>query len=540
MSDERLRELRRAWTTSADPADGAFYLKERLRLGRVDRTALEAAAIAGHVPSARALGRDDPDLLPGRIERLLPASASEPYARACVTLARLLLPLWEAEHGPEGPAIELLATAEEWVRCPCPEHARRAARMAADDDAAFTARGRLSEADVARAAAREAAYTCGGTTARTRPSSCTSWVQGLLGPVVVGASIRREVARWALGEEDPEVPLSVAHGELLELRVHVKRDGPPARGVYFLAEGSVVLGSSGENELRLGARGVDARHARISAAEDGTFLVEDLGSRLGTFVDGRRTTREGLSRRSLVSVGAAGVEAFVHPTPLRGRAKALAAQGRSLAARSARGELRQSRLELAVRLDHAPATLALSLLGQRWPEPSGPREWPEALSGIEVDGDLVAPLLRRVAPILLERWSGFVPGDTTGPALYKAMTAWLDLPEASRAAEVAAAAARFSERFNSIRQEAEQVLRDAQDRAIDAHPDRAVRIYRHPSTRATRDLRNAGAGLCLVARAISGDMSALRDLIDRVRRWEHDDLELAKPAFLEWAVGAST
>lgn len=46
------------------------------------------------------------------------------------------------------------------------------------------------------------------------------------------------------------------------------------------------FGFSEGNDVRLSHNDVSGKHARISLLEDGTFLVEDLDSRSGTFVNG--------------------------------------------------------------------------------------------------------------------------------------------------------------------------------------------------------------------------------------------------------------
>lgn len=51
MSDERLRELERAWTASGSMDDEVAFMRERLRSGSLRQADLESAAFAGHVPS---------------------------------------------------------------------------------------------------------------------------------------------------------------------------------------------------------------------------------------------------------------------------------------------------------------------------------------------------------------------------------------------------------------------------------------------------------------------------------------------------------
>jgi len=58
-----------------------------------------------------------------------------------------------------------------------------------------------------------------------------------------------------------------------------------------LNAGSNYLGSLGSNQLVLEAAGVSRRHANLQVGEEG-FLIEDLGSKNGTFVNNRKIEKE--------------------------------------------------------------------------------------------------------------------------------------------------------------------------------------------------------------------------------------------------------
>lgn len=60
--------------------------------------------------------------------------------------------------------------------------------------------------------------------------------------------------------------------------------------VFDLEPGEIDVGSSPDCGLRLKASGVSRRHARLTV-RDGGLVVEDLGSKNGTFVDGGRVQR---------------------------------------------------------------------------------------------------------------------------------------------------------------------------------------------------------------------------------------------------------
>ena len=50
-------------------------------------------------------------------------------------------------------------------------------------------------------------------------------------------------------------------------------------------------------ELELADEEISRRHAAITRGDDGTFAIEDLASRNGTYVDGERITERGEARR---------------------------------------------------------------------------------------------------------------------------------------------------------------------------------------------------------------------------------------------------
>ena len=60
MSDDRLRELERAWRVSGSVTDEVAWLLERLRCGDVSELSLRACARMGHAAARAALGADAP------------------------------------------------------------------------------------------------------------------------------------------------------------------------------------------------------------------------------------------------------------------------------------------------------------------------------------------------------------------------------------------------------------------------------------------------------------------------------------------------
>jgi two-component system, cell cycle sensor histidine kinase and response regulator CckA len=79
-------------------------------------------------------------------------------------------------------------------------------------------------------------------------------------------------------------------------------DGPAA-GQKFRLDGSATLGRSPDATIMLEDPEVSRIHARISRSEHGDYLLEDLGSKNGTFVNGARIERRLLVIGDRIRVG---------------------------------------------------------------------------------------------------------------------------------------------------------------------------------------------------------------------------------------------
>lgn len=76
-------------------------------------------------------------------------------------------------------------------------------------------------------------------------------------------------------------------------RIEVVR-GADALGPIVLTPGALLVGRDPEADLQLQVSGVSRKHARITVALGGDVEVADLGSKNGTFVNGRRVERASL------------------------------------------------------------------------------------------------------------------------------------------------------------------------------------------------------------------------------------------------------
>ncbi|MCB1033114.1 MAG: sigma 54-interacting transcriptional regulator, partial [Acidobacteria bacterium] len=77
---------------------------------------------------------------------------------------------------------------------------------------------------------------------------------------------------------------------------------------FYLAVGSQIAGSAADCDLRPQAEGVSRRHARLEVLEDGGLLVEDLGSRNGTWLGSRRIRKAATSGGEMLSFGSLAME----------------------------------------------------------------------------------------------------------------------------------------------------------------------------------------------------------------------------------------
>lgn len=79
--------------------------------------------------------------------------------------------------------------------------------------------------------------------------------------------------------------------------------GPEDSGRTFnLGEGRHLLGRAPESDLRLSLETVSRRHALFVVQGD-HVTIEDLGSRVGTFVNGRRVTSCSLPAGARIVIG---------------------------------------------------------------------------------------------------------------------------------------------------------------------------------------------------------------------------------------------
>lgn len=79
-------------------------------------------------------------------------------------------------------------------------------------------------------------------------------------------------------------------------------DGP-ASGKQYRLEEECVLGRSFNSDIVIGDLNVSRRHARIHKVAEGVFVLEDLGSGNGTFVNDEQITEYRLIPRDIIRIG---------------------------------------------------------------------------------------------------------------------------------------------------------------------------------------------------------------------------------------------
>jgi len=66
---------------------------------------------------------------------------------------------------------------------------------------------------------------------------------------------------------------------------------------------TIYIGKSVENDIVINDSFVSRRHLRITQQADGSYLLEDLGSTNGSFVNGNRVQSKILAPNDIVKIG---------------------------------------------------------------------------------------------------------------------------------------------------------------------------------------------------------------------------------------------
>ena len=104
-------------------------------------------------------------------------------------------------------------------------------------------------------------------------------------------------------DTDAAIPLPPVTPRQQQTRAALTVVSGPSTGRVFSVEGETILGRGREAHVRLDDTGASRAHARIVPTEAGVYVLEDLGSLNGTFVDGKRVSRLELRSGERINIG---------------------------------------------------------------------------------------------------------------------------------------------------------------------------------------------------------------------------------------------
>lgn len=239
MSDDRLRELERAWREAGDVASEARWLRARLRAGELDPARVELAAGLGHPAAARVLDRTPgrPDL--AELAAALAAGGREACVRAVVGLAWMQPVQAPPFEGPNDRLLEVLDALDAWAAEPTPE---REASAAAAGEAAAEAAQEGWYAGRASAIALRACWAIAEPGLHARHAE-DALAESAGDEASRRAWVRDEVAPWALGERDPAAERVARRGRRLG------REAGIVRALTFGPAGDLLVSASDAGTL---------------------------------------------------------------------------------------------------------------------------------------------------------------------------------------------------------------------------------------------------------------------------------------------------
>ena len=102
---------------------------------------------------------------------------------------------------------------------------------------------------------------------------------------------------------DAAIPLPPVTPHVQQTQAALTVVSGPSTGRVFSIHGTTVLGRGREAHVRLDDAGASRAHARIIPTDGGVYVLEDMGSLNGTFVDGERIDRATLRSGTRINIG---------------------------------------------------------------------------------------------------------------------------------------------------------------------------------------------------------------------------------------------
>ena len=188
--------------------------------------------------------------------------------------------------------------------------------------------------------------------------------------------------------------------------------GPDAGKRITVGDG-VIVGRDVDGRGLIIDEGVSRRHMRVSRQADGSHLVEDLGSRNGTYVNGQRVEAAPLQSGDKVAVGSGTILLFTHNDRYEEQV--------------VRAQKMQALGQLAGGVAHDFNNLVLAILGNvdylKARDPNAPPDVDECLGEIETAARRAAQLTRQLLSFARKREAVMEPVDI--PALIHEATSLL-------------------------------------------------------------------------------------------------------------------
>lgn len=106
-----------------------------------------------------------------------------------------------------------------------------------------------------------------------------------------------EVTTGSFSQLGSDVPAEGEVGQLVVTR------GSTAGARYALAESETSVGRHPDSGIFLDDVTVSRRHARVLTGDGGEYVIEDMGSLNGTYLDGERVERAALREGAQIQIG---------------------------------------------------------------------------------------------------------------------------------------------------------------------------------------------------------------------------------------------